>query len=54
MVYYSFLRDRVLAGEGQREREREGDTQSEGGSGLRAVSTELDAELKRMNHEFMT
>ena len=39
-------------GEGQRE--REGNTESEAGSRLGAVSTEPDAGLKLMNHEIMT
>ena len=34
--------------------EREGDTESEAGSGLRAVRTEPDAGLKLGNHEIMT
>ena len=34
--------------------EREGDTESEAGSRLRAVSTEPDAGLEPTNHEIMT
>ena len=34
--------------------ERDGDTESEAGSRLRAVSTEPDAGLEPMNHEIMT
>ena len=34
--------------------EREGDTESEAGSGLRAVSTEPDAGLKLTDREIMT
>ena len=34
--------------------EREGDTQSEAGSSLRAISTELDAGLELTNREIMT
>ena len=34
--------------------EREGDTESEAGSGLRTVNTEIDAGLKLMNQEIMT
>ena len=34
--------------------EREGDTESEAGSGLRAVSTEPDAVLKLTDLEIMT
>ena len=34
--------------------EREGDTESEAGSRLQAVSTEPDAGLKPTNHEIMT
>ena len=33
---------------------REGDTESESGSGLRAVSTEPDAGLEPINHKIMT
>ena len=33
--------------------EREGDTESEAGSGLRAVSTEPDAGLELTDHEIM-
>ena len=49
---YSFLRDRDRAqvGEGQ----REGDTESEAGSRLRAVSTEPHAGLELTNCEIMT
>ena len=34
--------------------EREGDTESEAGSRLRAVSTEPDAGLELTNHKIMT
>ena len=34
--------------------EREGETESEAGSRLRAVSTERDTGLKRTNHEIVT
>ena len=34
--------------------EREGDTESETGSRLRAISPEPDAGLKPMDHEIMT
>ena len=34
--------------------EREGDTESKAGSGLRAVSTEPDAGLELVNRETMT
>ena len=34
--------------------EREGDTESEGGSRLRAVSTEPDAGLELVNQEIMS
>ena len=37
-----------------RGRESEGDTESETGSRLRAVSTEPDAGLEPVNHEVMT
>ena len=51
-VYYVFLRetDRAQAGEGQ----REGDTESEAGSRLRAVSAEPDAGLEPTSREIMT
>ena len=51
---YLFLRERASEhelGEGQRER---GDTESEAGSRLRAVSTEPDAELELTSCEIMT
>ena len=42
----------MQAGEGQRE--REGDTESEAGSRLWAVTSEPNAGLKPTNHEVMT
>ena len=43
MFFYLFLRERAQAGEGlERGREREGDTESEAGFRLQAVSTEPD------------
>ena len=51
-VYLLLEGDRVRAGEGQRE--REGDTESEEGSGLRAVSTEPDEGLEPTVQEIMT
>ena len=39
---------------GGAEREREGDTESEAGSGLPAVSTEPDVGLESTNLEIMT
>ena len=39
---------------GGSEREGEGDTESEPGSRLQAVSTEPDSGLEPMNHEIMT
>ena len=39
---------------GERLREREGDTGSETGSRLRAVSTEPDTGLELVNHEIIT
>ena len=41
-------------GGAEREREREGDTESEAGSKLRAVSTEPDAGLELTSCEIMT
>ena len=49
---YLFLRERQSESRGGAE--REGDTESEAGSRLRAVSTEPDAGLKPTNHEIMT
>ena len=49
---YLFLRERQSESRGGAE--REGDTESEAGSRLRAVSTEPDAGLKLTNHEIMT
>ena len=46
---FIFERERERAGEGQ----REGDTESEAGSRLRAVSTEPDVGLELTDHEFM-
>ena len=54
MIYYSFLRQRETEQEWGRGREREGDTESEAGSRLQAVSTEPDARLELTNHEIMT
>ena len=54
-----FLREREREGERQSEvgeggrAEREGDTESEAGSRLRAVSTEPDVGLEPMNREIM-
>ena len=39
---------------GQGQREREGDTESEAGSRLLAVSTEPDAGLRLLDREIMT
>ena len=39
---------------GEVQREREGDTEPEAGSRLRAVSTEPNTGLKPTNHEIMT
>ena len=55
-VYYLFLRqsasrgDRVQVGEGQ----RGGDTESQAGSRLRAVSAEPDTGLELVNHEIVS
>ena len=53
---YLFLkkRNRQSVSWGGSEREREGDTESEAGSRLRAVSTEPDAGLELTDHEIMT
>ena len=49
---YSFLRDRESASGGGAE--REGDTESEAGSALPAVSPEPDAGLELTNREIVT
>ena len=51
MFIYFLKRDRVKAGEG---RERGGDTGSEAGSRLRAVSTQPDAGLELPDREIVT
>ena len=51
-MFIYFERDRVWAGEGQRE--REGDTESEAGSRLWTVSTEPNVGLEPTNCEIMT
>ena len=52
MFIFDRERDRAWVGKGQRE--REGDTESETGSRLRAVSTEPDAGLELTDREIMT
>ena len=47
-------RERARMSGGGAEREREGDTQSEAGSRLSAVSTEPNAGLELAYHEIMT
>ena len=51
--FYLFLRQREIEHE-QGRAEREGDTESEAGSRLRAVSTEPDAGLELTDCEIMT
>ena len=53
-IFFTFIFERERERESQRERGREGDTASEAGSRLRAVSTEPDAGLEPMNCEIMT
>ena len=48
------MRQRETEHEQGRSREREGDTESEAGSRLWAVSTEPDAGLELTNREIMT
>ena len=48
------MRGRGEEGKRGRGEEREGNTESEAGSRLRAVSTEPDAGLKPTNREIMT
>ena len=47
----SFLREQRVSGRGA---EREGNTESEAGSGLWAISTEPDAGLELTDREIMT
>ena len=57
MLFHLLLseRDRAVSrGGAERERGREGDIEPEAGSRLRAVSTEPDAGLERMDLEIMT
>ena len=51
--YLSFEQQRECK-QGGGQREREGDTESEAGSGLRAVSTEPDAGLEPTSRETVT
>ena len=51
---YLFLTERDRQSASREGAEREEDTESEAGSGLRAVSTEPDAGFKLMNREIMT
>ena len=51
-MHIYLLRERQSASRGGAE--REGDTESEAGSRLRAVSTEPDAGLEPMNREIKT
>ena len=50
-IYFERGRERVQVGRGT---EREGDTESEAGSRLQAVSTEPDTGLELTNGEIMT
>ena len=52
LLIFETERDRAWTGEGQRE--RGGDTESEAGSRLQAVSTESDTGIKPMSCEIMT
>ena len=51
---YSFLKDREKQSTGRGGAEREGDTESEAGSRLRAVGTEPDAGLEPTDCKIMT
>ena len=53
-IYVFFLRESECIREWGKSREREGDTGSEAGSRLRAVSTETDSGLELVNREIMT
>ena len=52
LMFYLFLRERDTMSRGGAEQER--DTESEAGSGLRAVSPEPDAGLELTDREIMT
>ena len=54
MFIFEREREGQSANMGEAERERGGDTESEAGSGLRAVSTKPDLGLEPMNLEIMT
>ena len=55
LTFYLFLRDRARQSMSKGGAERaQGDTDSEAGSRLRAVSAELGAGLKLMDREIMT
>ena len=53
-MFYLFLRDTERKSMSGARAERQGDTESEAGSRLCAVSTEPDTGLEPMNHEIMT
>ena len=52
--FYLFLRERHNASGGRGGAEREGETESEAGSSLWAISTEPDGELEPMDSEITT
>ena len=54
LIFLMLIFQRETEHQQGRGRERGGDTESEAGSRLRAVSIEPDAELKRMGHKIMT
>ena len=54
LIFIHFLRDRERHNMSRGGAESEGDTESEAGSRLRAVSTEPDAGLKPTNGEIVT
>ena len=54
MFIYLFLTETETTQAGEEQREKEGDTESEAGFRLRAVSAEPDAGLDPMNHVVMT
>ena len=51
---FLFLREREMQSVSRGDRETQGDTESEAGSRLRAVSTEPSTGLKPMNREICT
>ena len=54
IFFYLFLGERQRQSTSRGRAERDGDTESEAGSRLQAVSTEPDAGLELTNHQIVT